>query len=65
MVLCHRNNQSVHFGTEVNAKAADIVVYTDSTKQTPKIIIEVKKPKRKDGIEQLKSYLNAQGSPAA
>ncbi|PFT19401.1 type I restriction endonuclease subunit M [Bacillus thuringiensis] len=55
--------KSVHFGTGVNAKAADIVVYTDSTKQTPKIIIEVKKPKRKDGIEQLKSYLNAQGSP--
>lgn len=55
--------KSVHFGTEVNAKAADIVVYTDNTKQTPKIIIEVKKPKRKDGIEQLKSYLNAQGSP--
>lgn len=55
--------KTVHFGTEVNAKAADIVVYTDSTKQTPKIIIEVKKPKRKDGIEQLKSYLNAEGSP--
>ncbi|HAT2066833.1 TPA: N-6 DNA methylase [Legionella pneumophila] len=55
--------KSVYFGTEVNTKAADIVVYTDSTKQTPKIIIEVKKPKRKDGIEQLKSYLNAQGSP--
>jgi len=55
--------KSVHFGTEVNAKAADIVIYTDNTKQTPKIVIEVKKPKRKDGIEQLKSYLNAQGSP--
>lgn len=55
--------KSVHFGTEINAKAADIVVYTDNTKLTPKIIIEVKKPKRKDGIEQLKSYLNAQGSP--
>jgi type I restriction enzyme M protein len=55
--------KSVHFGSDVNAKAADIVVYTDNTKQTPKIIIEVKKPKRKDGIEQLKSYLNAQGSP--
>lgn len=55
--------KSIHFGTEVNAKAADIVVYTDNTKQTPKIIIEVKKPKRKDGIEQLKSYLNAEGSP--
>ena len=55
--------KSIHFGTEVNTKAADIVVYTDNTKQTPKIIIEVKKPKRKDGIEQLKSYLNAEGSP--
>lgn len=53
--------KSVHFGTEVHTKAADIVVYTDNTKETPKIIIEVKKPKRKDGIEQLKSYLNAQG----
>ncbi|MBU2541735.1 MAG: N-6 DNA methylase [Candidatus Omnitrophica bacterium] len=55
--------KSVQFGTEVNTKAADIIVYTDSTKQTPKIIVEVKKPKRKDGIEQLKSYLNAEGSP--
>jgi len=55
--------KSIHFGTEVNTKAADIVVYSDGTKQTPKIIIEVKKPKRKDGIEQLKSYLNAEGSP--
>lgn len=55
--------KSVHFGTEINTKAADVVIYTDNTKQTPKIIIEVKKPKRKDGIEQLKSYLNAEGSP--
>lgn len=55
--------KSIHFGTEVNTKAADIVVYTDLAKQTPKIILEVKKPKRKDGIEQLKSYLNAEGSP--
>ncbi|WP_317310700.1 N-6 DNA methylase [Clostridium thermobutyricum] len=55
--------KNVSFGSEVNVKAADIVVYTDNTKQTPKIIIEVKKPKRKDGIEQLKSYLNAEGSP--
>jgi len=56
---------SVHFGTEVNAKAADIVVYTDSAKQTPKIIVEVKKPKRKDGIEQLKSYMMSKGAPVA
>jgi type I restriction enzyme M protein len=55
--------KSVYFGSSEGTKAADIVVYTDNTKQTPKIIIEVKKPKRKDGIEQLKSYLNAEGSP--
>jgi len=55
--------KSIQFGTEVGTKAADIVVYTDTTKTTPKIIVETKKPKRKDGIEQLKSYLNAEGSP--
>ncbi len=57
--------KSIHFGTEVGTKAADIVVYTDNTKLTPKIILEVKKPKRKDGIEQLKSYMNAEGAPVA
>ena len=56
---------SVQFGTEVGTKAADIVVYTDLTKATPKIIVECKKPKRKDGIEQLKSYMNAKGAPVA
>jgi len=55
--------KSVYFGSTEGTKAADIIVYTDNLKQTPKIIVEVKKPKRKDGIEQLKSYLNAEGSP--
>jgi type I restriction enzyme M protein len=57
--------KSVQFGTEVGTKAADIIVYTDVDKETPKIIIECKKPKRKDGIEQLKSYMNAKGAPVA
>ena len=57
--------KSVQFGTEVGTKAADIIVYTDDTKETPKIIVECKKPKRKDGIEQLKSYMNAKGAPVA
>ena len=57
--------KSVQFGTEVGTKAADIIVYTDATKETPKIIVECKKPKRKDGIEQLKSYMNAKGAPVA
>lgn len=56
---------SVQFGVEVGTKAADIIVYTDNTKETPKIIVECKKPKRKDGIEQLKSYMNAKGAPVA
>jgi len=57
--------KSVQFGTEVGTKAADIIVYTDATKETPKIIVECKKPSRKDGIEQLKSYMNAKGAPVA
>ena len=57
--------KSVQFGTEVGTKSADIIVYTDATKVTPKIIVECKKPKRKDGIEQLKSYMNAKGAPVA
>lgn len=57
--------KSVQFGTEVGTKAADIIVYTDATKATPKIIVECKKPKRKDGIGQLKSYMNAKGAPVA
>ena len=57
--------KSVQFGGEESTKSADIIVYTDATKVTPKIIVECKKPKRKDGIEQLKSYMNAKGAPVA
>ncbi|MBU2496304.1 MAG: N-6 DNA methylase [Candidatus Omnitrophica bacterium] len=57
--------KSVHFGTEVGTKAADIIVYSGAAKETPKIIVECKKPKRTDGIEQLKSYMNAKGAPVA
>lgn len=54
--------KTVHFGTEVQPKAADIVVHTGKDKESSKIIIETKKPNSKEGIEQLKSYLNAQGA---
>lgn len=57
--------KSVQFGTGISTKAADIIVYENATKTTPKIIVECKKPKRKDGIEQLKSYMNAKGAPVA
>ncbi|MFC1583339.1 type I restriction enzyme HsdR N-terminal domain-containing protein [Candidatus Neomarinimicrobiota bacterium] len=35
--------KAVQFGTEIGTKAADIIAYTDATKETPKIIIECKK----------------------
>lgn len=53
--------KSVHFGREIHAKAADIVVYKKD-KITPFIIFEIKSPGEKKGIEQLKSYLSAEGS---
>lgn len=53
----------VQFGSTVHHKAADIVVWEKDTTDTPYIIVEVKRPKRKDGLEQLKSYCNAEGSP--
>lgn len=53
----------VRYGTEVNPKGADIAVYRDNTKQTVKILFEIKQPKRKDGIAQLQSYLGANGNP--
>ena len=55
--------KKVHFGSAVHEKAADIVVVEKDAGLRPYIIIEVKKPKRKDGLEQLKSYCNAEGSP--
>lgn len=54
--------KSVNFGREVHEKAADIVVY-DEDKETPHIILEIKSPDAKDGLEQVKSYLNAEGAP--
>ena len=53
----------VYFGSSVHEKAADIVISEMDAPTTPYIIVEVKKPKRKDGLEQLKSYCNAEGSP--
>lgn len=52
--------KSVHFGREIHAKAADVVIYKQD-QVTPYIIIEVKSPTVEKGIDQLKSYLNAEG----
>lgn len=53
--------KSVHFGREVHAKAADIVIYKKD-KITPFIIVEVKNPDEKKAIDQLKSYLSSEGA---
>lgn len=58
-----RLEKPVQFGAAVHQKAADIVVWESNTAQASYIIVECKKPNRKDGLEQLKSYLNAEGSP--
>ncbi|MGJ0847762.1 N-6 DNA methylase [Tissierella praeacuta] len=52
---------SVSFGRE--KKRADIVIFDKDNAISPYIIVELKKPKLKDGKEQLKSYCNATGAP--
>lgn len=52
---------SVSFGRE--KKRADIVIFDKAETTVPYIIVELKKPKLKDGKEQLKSYCNATGAP--
>ncbi|MGB6130089.1 MAG: N-6 DNA methylase [Psychrilyobacter sp.] len=53
----------VHFGRE--KKRADIVIMDKKQPTVPYIVIEVKKPKLKDGKEQLKSYCNSTGATIA
>ena len=53
----------VQFGSAVHEKAADIVVWDKDTPGTAHLIVECKRPKRADGLEQLKSYCNAEGAP--
>ena len=52
---------SVSFGRE--KKRADIVIFDKQKTTSPYIMVELKKPKLKDGKEQLKSYCNATGAP--
>mgnify|MGYP000892424074 CR=1 FL=1 len=52
---------NVSFGSET--KRADIVIFDKIKTTAPYIIVELKKPKLKDGKEQLKSYCNATGAP--
>jgi len=52
----------IQMGSTVHEKPADIVVFTSPEKTQHWMTIEVKKPNRKDGVEQLKSYMNPTGS---
>ncbi len=51
----------VYFGSRDSGLADILVLHDDLTH--PYIIFEVKRPKRTDGLEQLKSYCNAEGAP--
>ena len=53
----------VSFGRE--KKKADIVIFDKDNFDAVYIIVELKKPKLKDGKNQLKSYCNATGAPIA
>jgi type I restriction enzyme M protein len=52
----------IYFGSRVEPGAADIVVFHDDLTHYY-ILFETKRPKRTDGLEQLKSYCNAEGAP--
>lgn len=58
-----RFEHPVRFGRQT--KSSDIVVFDKDRPTVEYIIVEVKKPKLKDGKEQLKSYCNATGAPIA
>ena len=51
----------VSFGRE--KKSADIVVLDKDRPDTAYVVVELKKPKLKDGKNQLRSYCNATGAP--
>ena len=51
----------VNFGRQ--KKKADIVIFDKDRPDSAYIIVELKKPKLKDGKNQLRSYCNATGAP--
>jgi type I restriction enzyme M protein len=52
----------IYFGSRVEPGAADIVVFHDDLTHYY-ILFETKRPRRTDGLEQLKGYCNAEGAP--
>ena len=54
--------KAVQMGRDVS-KSADIVIDDPDDPKAAYLIVEVKRPKEKDGMEQLKTYANATGAP--
>ena len=54
--------KSIQFGREIKKKRADIVIYQKDLK-TAWVICEVKAINEKNNLQQLKSYINGEGSP--
>ncbi|MDD5772023.1 MAG: N-6 DNA methylase [bacterium] len=52
--------EPIQMGSD-DTKRADIVIFTNDTCTSKYIIIELKKPDEKEGIEELESYMNATG----
>ena len=58
-----KTEQSVRYGSSKDERGrADIIVYQEDN-ATPWIMVEVKEPSKKNNIQQLKGYLNVEGSP--
>jgi len=53
--------REIQFGANKGGNADITVLQEDN--QTPYIIFETKRPERTDGLEQLKTYCNAEGAP--
>lgn len=54
--------KTIYFGSRVEPGAADIVVYRPD-KEHYYALFEIKRPSRSAGLDQLKSYCNAEGAP--
>jgi len=57
------NIGGIIIATVFTKKRADIVIFDKLATTSPYIIVELKKPKLKDGKEQLKSCCNETGAP--
>jgi type I restriction enzyme M protein len=51
----------MQMGSDAEKERADIVIFSDDARTDPYVIIEVKRPRVADGVEQLRSYLRWTG----